>query len=222
MKPIAISLLVWCCAAPRAFAGDDRASAREHFLKGTKAFDLGLFDDAIRDYTEAYKLRDDPALLYNIAQSHRLAGHKAESLHFYKIYLSKIPHAPNRDEVIAKIDELSKAIDQEKRAQTMPPNQPIAPEAHAPPPEEKLPPLIGPPAAAPAPAIAAEPPRPAANARALPIAGLAVGGGGLALPIGGGAPPGLGQNAPPAPSAGGPPPPPPNPALSSTLPTPPA
>jgi hypothetical protein len=117
----------------RALSADERsAAARDHYAKGTTAFDLGQFEDAVHEYTEAYRLRDDPALLYNIAQSNRLAGHKAEALHFYRIYLTKVPHAPNREQVVAKVAELQKAIEQEKKAQTMPPNEAIEPKPAAP------------------------------------------------------------------------------------------
>jgi tetratricopeptide (TPR) repeat protein len=95
--------------------------------QGTKAFDLGAFDEAIREYSEAYRVIDDPALLYNIAQAHRLSGNKAEAMHFYKIYLSK-GTAANREEVRSKIAELQKALEAEKKAQSMPPIEPIGPE----------------------------------------------------------------------------------------------
>jgi hypothetical protein len=39
-----VALLI--IAASTAHA-DDRSSAREHFVKGTKAFELGLYDEAI-------------------------------------------------------------------------------------------------------------------------------------------------------------------------------
>jgi tetratricopeptide (TPR) repeat protein len=108
---------------------DERAAAREHYAKGTKAFELGLYDEAIGEYMAAYKAKDEPALLYNIAQSHRLAGHSAEALRFYRMYLLKAPRAQNRDEVQIKLVELQKLIEQQKRAQNLPPDQvrPLAP-----------------------------------------------------------------------------------------------
>jgi tetratricopeptide (TPR) repeat protein len=103
---------------------DDRGSARDHFMKGSKAFDLGAFDEAITEYSLAYRLREDPALLYNLAQAHRLAGHAAEALRFYKVFLSRLPNAPNRAEVELKIRELQKVLDQQSRTQhDLPPDQ---------------------------------------------------------------------------------------------------
>jgi len=158
----------------------DRAQAREHFIKGTKAFDLGLYEDAVREYTAAYQAKADPALLYNIAQAHRQAGHAKEALRFYRVYLSKVPSASNRADVEAKVAELQKTVDQEEKATQAPPpdgaHKPSAPvEEAAPRPAETHPqPAQAP---VPAPTVAATPAElPAVNprpARRLKIAGLA-------------------------------------------------
>ena len=113
-------LLLVVAGAARA---DDRALAREHFQKGSRAFALGAYDEAITEYSAAYRLKDDPALLYNIAQAHRLAMHAPEALRFYKMYLSLLSKAPNRDDVEVKIAELQKLVDQQKKTATsMPPD----------------------------------------------------------------------------------------------------
>ena len=102
--------------------GDDEASARDHYVKGTRAYELGLYDEAIAEYMAAYKTKDDPALLFNLGQAHRLAGHTAEALRFYKTYLSKVPEAVNRADVEAKIRELKELVEKQKpQPQTEPP-----------------------------------------------------------------------------------------------------
>jgi hypothetical protein len=55
-----------------AFADDDVATARRHFEAGRRAYNLGELKTAAAEYREAYKLKPDPALLYDIAQSYRL------------------------------------------------------------------------------------------------------------------------------------------------------
>ncbi len=90
---------------------DDRAVAREHYQKGTKLFDLGQFDDAVKEYEAAYQVKDDPVLLYNIAQAHRLAGHHERAIFFYKSFLRRMPKAPNREDVLQKIAELQRKLD---------------------------------------------------------------------------------------------------------------
>jgi tetratricopeptide (TPR) repeat protein len=102
--------------------GDDEASARDHYVKGTRAYELGLYDEAIAEYMAAYKTKDDPALLFNLGQAHRLAGHAAEALRFYKTYLSKLPEAGNRADVEVKIRELKELVEKQKQQpQTEPP-----------------------------------------------------------------------------------------------------
>ncbi|HEY2744147.1 MAG TPA: tetratricopeptide repeat protein [Polyangia bacterium] len=119
-------LLVGMSAPARADNDSDRALAREHYLKGSRAFDLGAFDEAIREYSAAYRIKDDPALLYNLGQANRLAGHVAEALRSYKVYLSREPEAANRAEVEAKIAELQNLIDQQSKSKGMRPDQPTS------------------------------------------------------------------------------------------------
>jgi len=165
--------------SPAVARADDREVAREHFIKGSKDFDLGLYDDAIKEYMAAYEAKADPALLYNIAQAHRLAGHSPEALRFYKMFLTKVPAAQNSDEVRAKIAELEKLIAQQKKAQTMPPDQ-VKPLGSTPEPTAAPPsPTPTPPLVPPGPSI---PPGPVDlhAGRTKKIAGLAVAGIGVA------------------------------------------
>jgi tetratricopeptide (TPR) repeat protein len=121
MRLLAV-LLIISLSPLAAHAEDDRASARDHFLKGKKAFELGAFDEAVTEYMAAYRLKDDPALLYNLGQAHRLAGHATEAQHFYKMYLTRTPDAANRAEVETKLAELAKLVEQEKRTEGLEPN----------------------------------------------------------------------------------------------------
>jgi len=177
---------------------DDRGTAREHFLKGSRAFDLGTYDEAIAEYGAAYRLKEDPALLYNIAQAHRLGGHTAEALRFYRVFLSRMPAAPNRVEVDAKIRDLQKVLDQQARTQQDPPTDQIRPyistassePVDAPAPARREPPPVSEPSPPPAPSEPS-PPAPVAppvsapslvdhQPRNLKIAGIAVGAFGVA------------------------------------------
>jgi tetratricopeptide (TPR) repeat protein len=169
---------------------DEGGAARAHYQKATTSFELQNFDEAIREYTEAYKLKSDPALLYNLGQAHRLAQHPSDALHFYKMYLSKSPEAPNRTEVIAKIEALQKLIEQQKAAQALPPDQPLEqPPTHVEPPREtqvvqeasaaaSTPPVASAPAST---YKTSEKERAPSNKKTLRYAGLGLGGGGLAI-----------------------------------------
>jgi tetratricopeptide (TPR) repeat protein len=190
-----------------------REAAKAHFANGSTAFDLGNYDEAVKEYMAAYAAVPDPLILYNIGQAHRLAGHHREALRFYRTYLARSPEAPNRAEVQTKIGELQKLIDQEGRTQNSPPTSvarssedlgrsPVAsttPKPITPPTsnEPSTPPTAQPQPPTETPAPQAEPVQPAAEAavqpqpaasrpgRTLTIAGAAIGAVGVAALVGG-------------------------------------
>jgi len=181
MRPALLVMALLALSAGPALAGD-RESARDHYVKGTRAYELGLFDEAIAEYMAAYKIKDDPALLFDIGQAHRLAGHPAEALRFYKTYLSKIPAAPNRAEVEAKMAELTRQLEQQKPSPAEPS---AAPSSESPAPSLPVPepvaasPRSGGPVVTPA-TIVQSSPRESAG-RGMRIAGITSAAGGLAL-----------------------------------------
>jgi tetratricopeptide (TPR) repeat protein len=121
---IVLLLLMW----PRAlFADEGAAEAKRLYLSGTKHFDLGEYQQALEDFKSAYRVRDEPVLLYNIAQCERLLGHNEEAMRSYKAYLRRSPTAPNRDEVEAKITALEQAVSARDRARNIPPIPPLTP-----------------------------------------------------------------------------------------------
>jgi hypothetical protein len=67
------------------------------------------YEEAIREFASAYKIKDDPNLLFNLAQAYRLGGRREEALREYRMYLNKVPNAPNRHEVEALIDGLQES-----------------------------------------------------------------------------------------------------------------
>ena len=97
-------------AEPGAATGatEDPAAARAHFKTGSTYYDLGKYDDAIREFEAAYEAKSDPAFLFNLAQAHRLADHPAEALHFYRTYLRYVPDPPNLADIETKMKALEK------------------------------------------------------------------------------------------------------------------
>ena len=65
-----------------------KKSARAHFDKGTTQYNLGRFQEAITEFEQGYEQVPDAIFIYNIAQSHRLAGNNERTLFFYKRDLS--------------------------------------------------------------------------------------------------------------------------------------
>src|SRR5262249_23019772 len=85
----------------------DLAAARAHYMKAAAAFSAARYDEAASEFTAAHAAKPDPSLYYNIAQSHRLAGHRVEALINYHRYLDELPNAENRAECEAHIIELT-------------------------------------------------------------------------------------------------------------------
>jgi tetratricopeptide (TPR) repeat protein len=104
--------------ATLARADEDKAQARAFFRTATQHYDLGEFAEALHDFKEAYRNFEDPSFLFNIGQCHRQLGQNEPAVRFFKVYLSKVPDAPNKAEVRDLIAKLEVAIAEERRAQT--------------------------------------------------------------------------------------------------------
>lgn len=132
--------------------------------EGRRLYDLREFAAAIEKFKEAYRLRNDAASLFNIAQSYRLMGDCPNAYDFYKTFQRNFPS--ERPEVVAKFIEELEPCKEPKRTlptETMT-NEPtpaepqrVAPGVETPMRDE-----------------------PAAPGRTLRIAGIAVGGAGVA------------------------------------------
>ena len=167
----AVILGIVCSSAVVARA-DDVTEAKRHFAQGTKAYELGAYDEAISEYAIAYRLKDDAAILFNLGQANRLAGHSNEALRLYRMYLLKVPNSPARAEVESRIAETQRQIDAQKSTREAAPTPLPTP---PPPPQLKEPaPIVS----TALPTVDEQPPRP--RSRALLISGGVVAGVGVA------------------------------------------
>lgn len=108
LMALAIVPLVVCRPAA---AGPREDSARAETARATTAYNLGHFDEAARRYEEAYRLIQDPALLFNLGQSYRLGGQPQKALSAYRAYLrTSPPSAANRGQVEKRIAEIEKLV----------------------------------------------------------------------------------------------------------------
>ena len=96
MIAISIALVSLVSVAARA---DDNAEARKHFEAGQLHYTLGEFAEAATDFKEAYRLRQEPALLFNIAQAMRKSFQWERAYFYFTQYLKNKPDAANRSEV---------------------------------------------------------------------------------------------------------------------------
>ena len=114
--------------------------AREHYKKGTAAYNLGKYAEAAQEYELSYRATLDPALLFNVAQAYRLAGDRKKALTAYKSYLRSAPDGDKRELAEAKVHEIEAALNYDdpfagdsvaptsKPASSPPPGSPPAPE----------------------------------------------------------------------------------------------
>jgi hypothetical protein len=156
--------------------GSDADEARAYHEKAKAAFALSHYGQAAEFFEKAFELKADPALLYNAAQSHRLAGNKQRALTLYQNYLRVYGRDERRPQIELRIEELKKAIEKDRTEVPVPPpagwppgSGPSAggakagantpPNLHAAEPAKPL--TTSPTATTPSPAPAATPPAPA-------------------------------------------------------------
>jgi hypothetical protein len=99
---------------------DDAADAKTHYQKATGHYAIGEYKEAAAEYEAAYKAKQDPALLYNAAQSHRLANDNQKALLLYKNIVKLYPTSKYAAESKDRIEKLEQAI----ATTQSPPNQP--------------------------------------------------------------------------------------------------
>ncbi len=153
--------------------------AKEHYIAANKAFNLADYDEAIREFEAAYRIVEDPAFIYNLAQAHRLAGHLDKAVRFYRNYLRLDPGTSQKAAIEQRIAEMEAALATQRNQLSAPPTGTIEPDdghRREPPPRE-------PEHAAPRPSDTPQPKEAGAPAagRTLRAAGIAVTVAGVAL-----------------------------------------
>jgi len=134
-KTIAVGVVVLAVVAAaggRARAADPRTeAAREHSRQGDAYYKLEKYTNAIGEYEQAYLSKPDPSFLFNIAQCHRLMGHDAEAVKFYRRFLNDAPpNSPSRavaDKHIRDLEDAAKATSAEPAAAAPVPVTPLPP-----------------------------------------------------------------------------------------------
>jgi tetratricopeptide (TPR) repeat protein len=141
-------------ASATALAADD---AKAHYQKATAHFAVGEYHDAGIEYEEAFKLKQDPAILFNAAQSFRLAGDNQQALLLYNNIIKLYPSTQYARDSKERIEKLAQTTTAPPAATPQPvtPIPPPAPVVVAPPPAIEP---AGPPPGASATVVASAPP----------------------------------------------------------------
>jgi hypothetical protein len=83
--------------------GGSTAEGRDQLKRANALADDGDWDGAIAAYTKAYELLDDPVILFNRGECYRRKGEGEKAADDYHAFLDKVPNAPNRAAIEAKI-----------------------------------------------------------------------------------------------------------------------
>ena len=129
-SPVLVALLLACASPVWAQESDKDTRAREYFLKGKKAYQQGLFEEAMKNFKMALAVRPSPVLEYNIGRCHDKLGQHKKAIASYKRYLVFRPDAPNRKTVEARITALEALV--HKPDPPTAPAAPVAPTAESP------------------------------------------------------------------------------------------
>lgn len=99
----------WARATP-SVEPDRAVEARRHFENGTRLFASGRLAEALVEFESANRIKPDPALLYDLAETHRALGHDSTALTYYRAFLEAAPYSPKREEVETKIRLLADVV----------------------------------------------------------------------------------------------------------------
>jgi tetratricopeptide (TPR) repeat protein len=107
-------------AAPRiADADSDTAKAKQLYAQGVTAYNLGHYDEALTAFEMGYRLRQDSAFLFNIAQCQRMLNRYQDAERTYRAYLRESPALPDakREQIQKLIAEMENAIEEQRSKQ---------------------------------------------------------------------------------------------------------
>ncbi len=148
---LCLLLITGVCASVHAQAGgapadgDAVARAKAYFKKGTQAYRLANFKEALGHFEEAMKLSPRPSVILNLGQCHRQLDNHKKALFFYKLYFTEWSRAnpttkgspPFQEEVEGYIKELEYKVAMAKPEPAKP--EPAKPEPAKPEPAKPEP-----------------------------------------------------------------------------------
>src|SRR5438874_2352629 len=83
---------------------------KAHVEKARKALAKRKYKDALKEFRAAFQTEPKPTLLHNIGVCQEKLGDAPGALKSYRLYLSAIPDAPEKNQVTASIGKLEKKL----------------------------------------------------------------------------------------------------------------
>lgn len=113
MSRVAVLIGLLSCAAPAVVAAqevDHDEEARNLNAAGRSAFDDGRFEEALEYFERAHELSGRSMILFNIGSALDRLRRDPEAADAYREYLDRVPSAPNRAEVEARLAAIERAL----------------------------------------------------------------------------------------------------------------
>jgi tetratricopeptide repeat protein len=130
---VAIFAFLMATQARISFAQPSPGSAKELYTSGRTSYNLGHYEEALRDFEAAYRSKQDAAFLFNIAQCQRNLRRYEDAERSYRAYLRETKNVPptTREQVQKLIAEMEHSVQEERSKQpptgTEPPTPYVSP-----------------------------------------------------------------------------------------------
>ncbi len=89
--------------------------AEKHFNEAQKLYNAGQYDQAVKEFLQAYTLVPVNPLLFNIGQAYRLSGDEEKALSYYEKYVSFEPNGAQVPEAREHIRVLQERVETARR-----------------------------------------------------------------------------------------------------------
>ena len=107
MKKMLFTIMLLLIVFPNAALCNDKdEEAKASYQQGEKLFKDGNFEQAEKQFMEAYNLSEKQGILYNLAICNEKMEKIDKAIAYYQLYLEELPDAPDHDAVVKKIEEL--------------------------------------------------------------------------------------------------------------------
>jgi tetratricopeptide (TPR) repeat protein len=91
---------------------------RNQFLSGRSYYDLGEYENALREFERAQQLSGRPELYYNIYLCHQQLGNLEKAVEYLDKYLTEVPNVENGDTLRIRLENLRRRLAEQPAGET--------------------------------------------------------------------------------------------------------
>jgi tetratricopeptide (TPR) repeat protein len=107
-------ILAWTSPSSAQVTQQDQEAAKAHYLAGSAYYDQANYSDAVKEFSEAFRLSHRADLLYNIAVCYERLGQWDDAIDALRRYLTDKPDAPDRAVIESRIANYEHRRDESK------------------------------------------------------------------------------------------------------------